>query len=911
MLRFILTLALLTIATKISYGQNKGSIKGTVQAAINKQPLEKATVSITNVRDSALLTYTLSLEDGNFSLFRLPLNQSLKLLITYVGYTPYRKIFTLSNETQLNLGHIQLEQQMLDEVTINAPPDPIRIHKDTIEFSAEAFKTRPNAVVEDLLKKLPGVQVDLDGSVSVGGKAINKILVDGKEFFSNDIRVVTKNLDASLVASVQVMDDRGKNPDQIMDDSNLPKIMNLKLKKAIKKSTFGKVYAGGGTGEHFESGALINAFRDTLQFSIIAFGNNVNRAAFDYNELTNQGGFNRGEASIYGMGFNFGGQSYGQLQRILSSGININNNWGKKLKVNLIYFYGNNKNTGQNTAHTQQLLENNTIVSESENNNRSTSNSHYIRSLIEWDIDTMQNIRYEPSIRIENGNNQYDYFSQSGNENTPIINRSNGLTTNRNNRTNFSHHVNYFRRLKKKGQSISIRHNLQTNPNHYDNYQHSDIIVTDEAAHNTFIRQATLQANKQFSTDLSATYQYPLAKKLRAEIEIATVYEKNGNADARFDLNPETQLYDIFLDSLSTDLNRNMFTHRIRPSINWNLKQYHFNLSLTGTWQRVSDELGKDLDKLFREDFYLLPTVSLSKSGNNSNLNLRYNLDVEQPYLSQMQPIVNRTNPLYIYSGNPYLKPSKTHRINAYLYKYFTDQRININVNYGLNYTQNGTAQQRTVNAADGAQTSKPINVDGNYYSYAYVSFSKSFNRKKDWQLSLHSNVQTNTNRNYFVLNNIQSEQKSYSLNYTQRASFGWKELFEISPSYRISWNKSSAQQNTQRNNEYFRHELSADLTARWPKKILWTGSYAYRYNGQLNNSFSKTTNLVNATVSYMMMKKDQGEIRLAVFDLLNQNNGVASYTYNNYITDQNNIVLKQYFMLSYIYKFNKTVTKK
>src|SRR5690606_15927753 len=121
----------------------------------------------------------------------------------------------------------------------------------------------------------------------------------------------------------------------------------LKLKKAIKKSTFGKIYAGGGTGDHFESGALINAFRDTLQFSIIAFGNNVNRAAFDYNELTNQGGFNRGEASIYGMGFNFGGQSYGQLQRILSSGININNNWGKKLKANLIYFYGNNKNTGQ------------------------------------------------------------------------------------------------------------------------------------------------------------------------------------------------------------------------------------------------------------------------------------------------------------------------------------------------------------------------------------------------------------------------------------------------------------------------------------------------------------------------------------------------------------------------------------
>src|SRR5690606_18863780 len=211
----------------------------------------------------------------------------------------------------LNLDTIALEGISLDDVVVNAPV-PIRMNGDRLEYKAGYFKTRPNASVEELLQLLPGLQVNVDGSIIYQGKQVAGIRVNDKDFFAQDLTIATRNLDASLVDLVQVIKDKGESKREILDDSDLPIILNLKTKKEFLKANFGKFYASGGTRDRYESGALVNTFRDTLQVSFIGYANNLSRNGFDYSELAQYGGMSRAGNNSYGS------VSYGGLQNKVS-----------------------------------------------------------------------------------------------------------------------------------------------------------------------------------------------------------------------------------------------------------------------------------------------------------------------------------------------------------------------------------------------------------------------------------------------------------------------------------------------------------------------------------------------------------------------------------------------------------------
>ncbi|MDB5114597.1 MAG: hypothetical protein JWQ79_89 [Mucilaginibacter sp.] len=258
MYKHLLMFALLLI-TLAGIAQNKGIIKGKIIDSATNTPVEFVTVAVLTVKDttSLLLSYTITDKAGVFTLHNLPLGTPLKIFISNVAYRPYRKFITLNKAETIDLHDILLSTNQLNEVVVKGERPPIVINKDTIEFNAEAFKTRPNAVVEDLLKKLPGVEVDMDGKIVVNGKEVDKILVDGHEFFNSDYRIATKNLDVDLIDKVQVYDDRENDPDHIIPESKVGKIINLKFKKALRKSMFGKIYAGAGTEDRYTAGGLL------------------------------------------------------------------------------------------------------------------------------------------------------------------------------------------------------------------------------------------------------------------------------------------------------------------------------------------------------------------------------------------------------------------------------------------------------------------------------------------------------------------------------------------------------------------------------------------------------------------------------------------------------------------------------
>src|SRR6185436_13026461 len=311
------------------------------------------------------------------------------------------------------------DSKTLDEVLVIAERPPVVIKKDTIEFNASAFKTLPTALVEDLLKKLPGVEVDQDGNIRVNGRVVNRILVDGKDFFGGDPKIATRNLPAHLIDKVQVVDAKEqlvRNPD--IDKQDLGQVINLKLKKSIKKGWFGKVYAGGGQGAstHYETGGIINSFRDTLQVSALAYTNNLNKAGFGFSDLDKLGGFGRSGTNSMGMwsdggiainGISFGATGQG-IQKSTGAGINISHDPNKKLRLNFQYFFGQINSDYESVNNTQQFFNDTTITTRNNTKQLGEDFNHRFGVNLTWRPDSVSFLIFRPNLTLRNFHNKRD-----------------------------------------------------------------------------------------------------------------------------------------------------------------------------------------------------------------------------------------------------------------------------------------------------------------------------------------------------------------------------------------------------------------------------------------------------------------------------------------------------------------------
>lgn len=398
-MKIILLLFMWVVICTTSFSQ--ATLKGKLTDSAAKTPLGLATVTVFKAFDTAIITYRLSNPEGDFKIPGLPFDVKCRVVVSYSGYMGYRKEFTVrSDQPVLDLGTVYMSPASvaMQEVVIYAERPPVVIKKDTVEFNASAFKTLPNALVEDLLKKLPGVQVDKDGNIMVNGKPVNRILVDGKTFFGDDPKMASRNLPSQVIDKVQVTDDKEemlRNGDD--NANNVGKVINLTLKKGIKKSMFGKAYAGGGGGPQggrYEMGAIANIFRDTLQVSVMGYSNNLNRPGFSVTDMRQTMGISRSietmggnsnnnnNTSNFGSSFsindiNFGGESRnGGVTKSDGAGININHSPSNKQSIYGQYFYGRVHTDVQNENRTDIYKEDTLINKFSKQYYTEIGNSH-------------------------------------------------------------------------------------------------------------------------------------------------------------------------------------------------------------------------------------------------------------------------------------------------------------------------------------------------------------------------------------------------------------------------------------------------------------------------------------------------------------------------------------------------------
>jgi hypothetical protein len=881
------------------FAQSKSNLKGIVLDSVSKSPVEFVTVAIVNAKDTSLISYTITNKNGLFSLTGLPANKETKLIVSSMGYSTYRKLLVFKSNESRDLGPIYLTNKLLNEVVVKGERTPIIQKKDTLEFSTEAFKTRPNAVVEDLLKLLPGVQVNVDGSILINGKAANKVLIDGKRFFGDNITVATKNLDADMVAAVQVYDDREDDPDHKLTEMEVGKIINLKMKNKIKKSTIGRVYAGGGTRGRYEGGGILSTFRDTLQVSVLGTTNNLTHTGFSTSDLNSLGGFNRSGGGVVNDG-TFGGNGDGGIEKMWSGGFNINNNYGKKLKINLMYFYYNYVKDYDKKLLTEQNLDQTLLTTLNKNVSQLRQQRHEVSTFIEWAPDTAQQYRFDTKIDISPTGFNANGATNTFNTQTPKL--SDLLTVQSSNSlaNEFSDNFMYYRKLRKTGSSLTFRQNLYINRSNTDAYDLNNLTSYTGAIGSSVLDRYNNSKYRYYVGGGELTYTTPFSKKISNDLFLNSRFYATENKLATYDRSPLGN-YDVFLDNQSSDLQRPHYIQNIKNTVNYNIKPgltLKFGLDLE--IQQFTNNFNSVIPSTINRYTYLFPSLRL----NANKFFLNYGETANPPNISQMQPITRQISQLETLTGNPNLIPGVQRNLSFNYNNYNTDKQTFTGLNAGATVRTNNIVQVSTKDA-NGFVTSTFANKDGGWNAYFSINRGRQFKKSQTWQIGIFNGFSANFNQGSFFLNGDGGTQYGYNIVVGQNVDINYKSVVKLSIAYVPILSITEYRGVNYPSVHNLTHRARSIATVNWPKNFIFDAQYQYLYNPQIAPGFPRSSNVLNLALTRMMFKQNRGQIKLSVYDIFDQNTNTYRYAVTNSIITGEQQILKRYLLLTYSYKIN------
>ncbi len=890
-----------------SFAQSKGQFSGSLVDTSGAKRIPYATITIFTAADTSIITYRLSDDDGKFKVPGLPIDKALRAVITASGYQVWRKEFTLTSDSALlDIRKIKMDIEVkeLDEVLVTAERPPVVYRKDTIEFNASAFKTLPTALVEDLLKKFPGVDVDKEGNITVNGRKANKMLVDSKEFFGTDPKIASKNLPANIIDKVQITDDKEemqRNPDLSPGEAGV--VINLKLKRSIRQGWFGKLYAGAGTDDRYEAGGIVNLFRDTLQVSLLGYSNNLNRSGFSMTDVMNIGGFSRSNvnsmmvSSDGGFALNdisFGGLGQG-IVRSSGAGINTNTIISNKLTLSLQYFYGQNNTRLSDKSNTRQFFNDTTLTTRNANNGENNDFSHRVSAFLKWKLDSLSTLEYRPSFIFNKSRSQKLFESVSFSNYEDQLNESHN--SQRNNTEGFSmgQNLTYNRSFKKTGRSLYATFSFNYNSNDISQFNDVDNIFY-KTGTTSELNQLRDQDQKNTSGSFYANYSEPISKALSLRFTQSIEFFNNKDYIDTYEYDPATREYTILNDALTNGLRRNGLRSTSNAGLRYKYKKFNITPAINLKALNIDNTFRKNPD-INQHFLYILPSLAIGLD----KWNINYNIGVNEPSATDLQPVVNNTNPLYLQLGNPSLKPALSHNISLNSYFYDVKKSLNYNAYFNGTINNNAVIRERSVDE-NGVQVSRPINADGVWRVYGSGSVRKQYKFSQKWKFSAGVAAYIQYNQGLVIVNQNRSITKNWNIGPSLNWSFNWDDKIELNQRYSPGWNKSIYQSNVYPSLEVLRHSASSELVVRLPKHWVWESSLDYTHNPQVAAGIQKSVFRWNAAVNFLFLKNDKGQFKLSVYDLLNQNINVYRTVQENYIRDNETTVLQRYFLLTFTY---------
>lgn len=897
----------------------QGTLKGKLADSASKASIGLATVTVFKAADTSIITYRLSNPEGEFKVPGIPAGLNCRVVITVSGYAAFRKEFTIAaaDET-VDLGTVLLPRSAtsLDEVVVYSERPPVVIKKDTVEFNASAFKTLPNALVEDLLKKLPGVQVDKEGNIVVNGKPVNKITVDGKSFFGDDPKMATRNLPANVIDKIQVTDDKEEMLRSGDDNvNNVGKVVNITLKKGVKKGWFGKLYAGGGTGDLYEAGGIANIYRDTLQVSVLGYMNNLNRPGFSYGELMQAGGMERSRSNSSNSntsiwrnpngsgvsinGVNFGGmQNYGGVSTSKGFGVNLNHTPSTKRSFFLQYFRGNVSVNRTNTTAISQFNEDTVVTNNTRLGGPIENNAHNIGMGARFKPDSVTNILVNANYLIGIQDEQRISDVSSNNNILGALSEGNIFQDNPAKTYNFRQNVSITRlSKKKKGRRFNFSQSLDINNRFNDYSTESTLQYIYPAPYDSITSQLRMERIPRTDAAASFNYSEPLSKLMTLRVGGRYEYSQLYNTVNTFNKDAVTEKYDVLNPELSSRFKRIGNRVMLSPGMEFKWKKWTITPGLRVLVQSFDNRLASMPASITQKQNDLLPSLGIVYK----KINFSYSKDIIMPGYMSLIPVTDNTNPYLIVKGNTELKPIE--RNNFWLNYNYNNTKSNLYANVYANgsLTNNDVVQSVTVDA-QGVQTTMPVNADGSRNFYVNFNLNKQYKQNPKLIISWNVGGGYNYTRNRLFYNNAASLQNTFNL-------YNWASL-NLNFNDKVEFNTSVSKGNnfTRYTSENFRkvniHSMwiENELIVRWPKHFIWESTINYDYNSNLSTSDARNIVRWNAALNYTMLKSEALVLKLYVFDILKTNKSLYSNVNRNVIMVYQTNTLTQYGLATLTY---------
>lgn len=897
-----------------SYAQT-GSLKGTVVDSTNKVNLHNAVVSLLRPKDSVLVKFVRTNPQGAFEFSNLPAGKFI-VMITYPDYADYIDDIDLSTTLQKSMGNVFVttKAHLLEEVIVKQRIAAIRMKGDTTEYRADSFYVGPNANVQDLLKRMPGIQVNSKGEITAQGQKVEKVLVDGEEFFSDDPAVVTQNLRADAIDKVQVFD---KKSDQAVftgiDDGQTAKTINLQMKEDAKKGYFGKVEAGTDFDKYRYGKGMLNAFKGKRKFAAFITNDNTKFESLNWNERNNYSGGSDNMTVMDDGGiaiFDGGGDefSYGQgLPTSTTGGLLFSNKWNQdKHNINNSYQYNNLNVRGLNKTSTQTILPDTTFFNTQEQNFVSDRRRNRINSKYELRIDSTSTLKMTLTGSIINNRNANSFLGKAISEEGQLINQSDRTTTNDGEDRNLLGSLQWQKRLKKKGRTLSFNGDFSIMNKTNDGFLFAKNDFYDK--NGNLVRQDNLDQFKTNTEDLSGVngrlaYTEPLWKNTFLELNYRFSLNRNDAERNTLEKTTPGGKYENRIDTLSNHFIYNNNTHTGGFTFRLNEKKYSLSIGMAAGSARFNlDDINTGAKRSIQFT-NLLPTAGFTfNPKKQTRLRFNYTGNTRNPTLQQIQPFIDNIDPLNITIGNPNLKQEFRHNFNINFSDYKVLKSKNFFLSGNLTTTNNAITNANFIDSL-GRRVNQAINVNGNYNAYFWSNygfdifpsynlgfgFSPGFNRFVNRVNGL-ENVSTN-NTYRFTINLGHWTEKKLS--------------FYTSFSSTLNNSKSSIRPNVVTN--FWSHTGYADVTLKLPAKLFFQMDAQitmYQKTAQFANN--SNVYIVNSYLKKTFGKSDKLEMKVSINDIFNNNQNIRRNISTNFITETIQQNIQRFWLFTIAYNFSK-----
>ncbi|MFV5684918.1 outer membrane beta-barrel protein [Flavobacterium sp. GB2R13] len=918
MLKITATIAILFLFSFSVFSQ-KANLSGVLTDGSEKNPVYNSVVALLTPIDSILYKFTRSDKEGNFNLKNVKAGNYI-LMTAHSQYADYVDAIIV-NENEKNLGTIALisKIKLLREVIIKT--GSIRIKGDTTSYRAGDFKVDANANVEELLKKLPGIQVDKNGVIKAMGETVEKVLVDGEEFFGDDPGMAVKNLRADAVKEVQVFD---KKSDQAeftgIDDGNTKKTINLKLKEDKKKGYFGKIDAANGpltnVDSRYNTNLMFSDFKGKRKLSAFLLNGNTGQDGLGWQDSEKFGGRENdismsmdddGNVNYEWTGGNNDDEPYVDTQngfiKNTNAGLQYSNKWNDKQTLNLSPKYNkqiysnNNSRVTQTQVGETQLNENTSTIS---NVNRS---NFKLNATYDVKLDSINSIKFTAKTNFYNTDSDEFINGQTTGDNGLLKNKQEKTFTTKSDKESLFASILYKHKFAKARRTFSVNSSwniLSTNANNFlkssnESYNGGVFSSRDDVDQNK-IGEKTNQ-----NLTVNVAYTEPIGKKFALQFAHQIAYNSGESNYLTYDYSDVTGKYDLVVNSLSNQFKQTITTNKPNIKLSYNAKKINYSFG-SGFGFTSFDLQDQTLNKEYKRSYTnFFPAANFSyKYKSNSNLRFNYQGATKQPTIDQLQPLRNNQDFFNQIIGNPDLKQSFTNSINISNNSYSILTETQFYQSISFRTTTNLISYNKDIDPESAKTITKPINTNGNFSGNFYFGYG--FKIKKI-DLNVNLNPSINYNKSVLSINNKTNNSNTLNSGFSVYLYKSKEKKYEFSLSNSFSNNRNSTSLNDEIKS-FNTNNLGLDIGVYFREK--WKLSTDYNlYSRQKTVDFQ--TNLTNQLWNARLQrtfKNDEFTAYIMVRDILNQNIGINRYVHENVIGEERNDRLKRYAMIGFTWNF-------